>query len=253
VEVTVIDDFNNRINDKGKYKAALEDMHNFVKNFVNSEIKSHKNISLVKNLLDLIEYDQSVEDSDEFFICKDGYPMQKSKLCKLSRSGLDICLPAFLLGIWHFIIVKRKDNTIGKSTIDRWYEKSGGNKNYIGPAKSDIERIINFIDKNEVVSDANGGGIAVSVSHDASSRPERMFDIFNRNIRDFGIKDFIDRNPVDSLFPRFLTDTENFIGKIMYNRERGDILDKDEVIYHKISEFVDILFKYINYLGNIDK
>jgi hypothetical protein len=251
LEPTVINDFDNRIKDKDKYKATLEDMKSFVNNFMNDETKPHENISLVEKLLDLIEFDQSIADSDEFFICGDGRSMQKSKLCELSQNSLNVYLPAFLLGIWHFIIVKRTDNAIGKNTIDRWYEKSektGEQKNYIGPIKSDIKRIINLIDINEVVSDTNGDSIAVSVLHNKSSQPEQVFDIFDRNIQDFNIEEFIDRNPVDSLVPRFFTDTEGFINRIKCNPKREDILDKNEAIYHQISEFVDILLRYIEYL-----
>jgi len=31
-----------------------------------------------------------------------------------------VCLPAFLLGVWHFIVVNRKDNKIGQDTYDIW-------------------------------------------------------------------------------------------------------------------------------------
>ena len=38
----------------------------------------------------------------------------------------EVCLPSFLLGVWHFIVVNRKDNGIGKATYDVWCPSAGG-------------------------------------------------------------------------------------------------------------------------------
>lgn len=42
-----------------------------------------------------------------------------------------MCYLAFLLGIWHYVVVNRKDNSIGKPIYDEWCpENGGGPRNY---------------------------------------------------------------------------------------------------------------------------
>ena len=36
-----------------------------------------------------------------------------------------VCLPAFLLGIWHYIVINRKDNSIGQKTYEAWCPSNG--------------------------------------------------------------------------------------------------------------------------------
>jgi hypothetical protein len=47
-----------------------------------------------------------------------------------------VCLPAFLLGIWHFIITSKIKNTTGKATADLWCKQIGTNQR--APFSSDI-------------------------------------------------------------------------------------------------------------------
>ena len=37
-----------------------------------------------------------------------------------------VCLPAFLLGVWHYVVVNRKDNQVGKDTYNQWCPLAGG-------------------------------------------------------------------------------------------------------------------------------
>ena len=37
-----------------------------------------------------------------------------------------MCLPSFLLGVWHYVVVNRQDNSIGKKTYDVWCPSAGG-------------------------------------------------------------------------------------------------------------------------------
>lgn len=39
-----------------------------------------------------------------------------------------VTLPAFLLGVWHFLIINRQDNSVGKATFEEWHV-SGSTKN----------------------------------------------------------------------------------------------------------------------------
>ena len=49
---------------------------------------------------------QSIGGGDEFYIGSDGGKMKKAALGGLTG----ICLPSFLLGVWHYVVVYRKDN-----------------------------------------------------------------------------------------------------------------------------------------------
>jgi hypothetical protein len=88
---------------------------------------------LVKALLEMIELDTEIKDTDSFHICKNGYPMTKSKICKHSTFELQ----SFLLGILHYIIVNEKDDLKGLDTYNSWYpnrktQKEGEFKGTIG-------------------------------------------------------------------------------------------------------------------------
>jgi hypothetical protein len=77
---------------------------------------------------------------------------------------------------------------------------------------------------------------------------EKISDIFIRNVQGYNILEFIESDPVDSLAWRFLEDTYVFIGIIRNNQQRDNIQEKNKAIYRKISTFVNMLYKYLNYL-----
>lgn len=52
----------------------------------------------------------------KFLIGRDGQPVRKDRLDDMDK----VCLPSFFLGVWHFIVVNRKDNKIGQDTYDIW-------------------------------------------------------------------------------------------------------------------------------------
>jgi len=101
-----------------KYEEALRGMQNFAESFID-ESGSHW---LVEKLLGLIESDESIADNDEFYVNYNG-PAKKSELCSQPNMELHIHLSAFLLGVWHFVITKRKNNAIGRKTVDEWHGK----------------------------------------------------------------------------------------------------------------------------------
>lgn len=107
---------------RNNYRAALNDMIGFVNDFLDLGETVGKAVQLARALIDLIQQDESIALSEEFFIGPDG---QKTK--KAALGGLDeVCLPAFLLGVWHYAVVNRKDNTVGQDTYDTWCPSAGG-------------------------------------------------------------------------------------------------------------------------------
>ena len=143
----VANEFDNCIKLEDGYENALTNMLIFVDDFLRYE---DKRVKLVKELLELIESDESIDPTDEFCM---GYNLtiQKMELCSQLNSELRIYLPAFLLGVWHFIVtnIDRQNNTIGKKTVDAWHGKlkeEDKRGKYIGPADSGIEWNIKLVD-----------------------------------------------------------------------------------------------------------
>ena len=69
---------------------------------------------LVAALIDMIVSDESIPDNAEFYIQPDGKPIIKAGLKKEDRYSVT----AFLLGVWHYIIVNITDNKIGIDSLD---------------------------------------------------------------------------------------------------------------------------------------
>lgn len=91
------------------HQTALNRMIRFVNDFLDLSQTVHKDVNLVRALVDLIQKDESIKDGDEFYIGLNG-EKEKAALCDLK----EICLPAFLLGVWHYVVINRKDNSVGK-------------------------------------------------------------------------------------------------------------------------------------------
>ena len=122
-----IDAFDERV--RTDYVKALYAMSAFADDFLNLGESVQKDIKLVKALIDLIQQDSSIGSDEEFFICEDGGKIKKAALGGLKK----VCYPAFLLGVWHYVVVNRKDNSVGRATYDAWCpENGGGPREYSG-------------------------------------------------------------------------------------------------------------------------
>ena len=107
---------------KTAYQSVLNRMIGFVNNFLDMSETVHKDVNLVRAIVDLIQQDQTIKAGDEFYIGPNGEKKKKAALGDLK----EVCLPSFLLGVWHYIVVNRKDNGIGKATYDVWCPSAGG-------------------------------------------------------------------------------------------------------------------------------
>jgi hypothetical protein len=106
-KVPIITAFDNRI--KADYRVVLASMCDFANNFLEIETSG---VWLVKALIELIEGDcgeGGIDDTQAFYCLENGKEINKPELMQLT----EVCLPAFLLGIWHFIILNRRDNKPG--------------------------------------------------------------------------------------------------------------------------------------------
>ena len=116
----VISAFDSKV--KTAYQSVLNRMVGFVNDFLDMSETVHKDVNLIRAIVDLVQQDQAIKAGDEFFIGQNGEKKKKATLGDLK----EVCLPSFLLGVWHFIVVNRKDNGIGKATYDVWCPSSGG-------------------------------------------------------------------------------------------------------------------------------
>ncbi len=119
-DVQVVTAFDSAV--KTQYRSVLNRMNGFVNDFLDLGEAVHKDTNLVRALVDLIQQDHSIKVDDEFYIEPNGEKKKKAAFCDLK----EVCLSSFLLGVWHYIVVNRKDNSIGKKTYDVWCPSTGG-------------------------------------------------------------------------------------------------------------------------------
>jgi len=105
---------------KNDYTQALRRMADFVDSFIETDENLKKDEWLVKALLELVEKDTTISN-EPFYCCEDGTFVTKQELL----TAVDYSLPAFLLGIWHFIVLLRPDNNIGRRTFLKWHKQRG--------------------------------------------------------------------------------------------------------------------------------
>lgn len=177
--------FDDRV--KENYAEALGAMREFVKNFIWVRGSDKQDLNLVKALLDLIEQDDSIDDKQGFYISPDGSPVTKQKINQID--GEDICLEPFLLGVWHFAIMRREGNTIGKATMDDWCpSKSGAPREYEGHMGENLSRDIKltYLEDVGIPVDAEAGNIehieAEIVDGEKDPEPEQKTQTVNQSV-----------------------------------------------------------------------
>lgn len=155
--------FDSRV--KTEYRRALVAMSGFVAGFIDSGTSAKKGERLVKALLELMDVDETIDDTQPFYINESGSTMTKAAL----RGVSDICLQSFLLGIWHFVLVNRNDNTVGKTTYDLWCPQNKGRK-YTGTMGCNIIRPIKVSNYAEIVEDDIGPDASKTDSSEERSK-----------------------------------------------------------------------------------
>jgi hypothetical protein len=147
-EPATIDSFDKRV--KNDYQAALTHMSDFVNTFIEVGTAVGKDVRLVKALIELIAADESIGGEEQFYSCENGHFLTKTDLIEVK----EVCLPAFLLGIWHYILTNRKENTVGRETYNRWHkapEEHRGKWTFIGSNGASIIRDIKVNFRSEPV------------------------------------------------------------------------------------------------------
>ena len=119
----LINNFDTEI--KNNYSSKLEQMKALLNHFFDLKNEPVLN-KLVRSILELIEKDDTISKNDKFYILPNGKAV--SKVAMLLSDTFD--LPAFILGVFHYIIVNKIDNKLGLQTYESWYVSSGNKKIY---------------------------------------------------------------------------------------------------------------------------
>lgn len=98
---------------KENYNEFLKRMCQFTSVFIDED---NLGSWLVRAILEVINYDETITD-ELIFAGAGGQAYNKTHL--LSERNIE--LQPFLLGIWHFILMHRPDNTIGAATFEKWH------------------------------------------------------------------------------------------------------------------------------------
>jgi len=108
---------------KNNYETAQNKMVSFVSKYILGCDKDIVGI-VTRALLQLIADDKSIKADDEFYMGQMGCPIKKELLIQQN----EIILEPFLLGIWHFVLLNRPNNGIGRDTFLSWNHRDGSNK-----------------------------------------------------------------------------------------------------------------------------
>ncbi|MGI6120694.1 MAG: hypothetical protein ACOYH0_00110 [Saccharofermentanales bacterium] len=109
---------------KENYQEALCRMRKFTHAFLEVGGSMKKDERLVRALVDLINRDNSISNETLFYINKDGSVSTKREIPKID----EVYLEPFLLGVWHFAVLRSEGNIIGKETFEFLCPPKGGGR-----------------------------------------------------------------------------------------------------------------------------
>lgn len=112
-DTALINAFNKKI--QTAYGDELSKMKLLADFFLTTE-KNAKMQELLYSILNLIKDDESIMPHECFYALPNGKAICKADLLTLT----EVNLYALLLGVWHFILMNRKDNSVGKPTLAEW-------------------------------------------------------------------------------------------------------------------------------------
>ncbi len=123
------------------YVAAVQSMDEIVQDFIDRG--THRDEWLCKALLVLIEQDDSIPASQEFYAQPNGTAITKSELCRLDT----LYIAPFLLGVWHFCVCNRENNTCGHETYESWFpqKQSHGGRTFQATFVDESQRKITVL------------------------------------------------------------------------------------------------------------
>lgn len=129
---------------KINYSQKINQMNELMNHFF--EIENEPIINkLVRSILELIKNDSSISNKAKFYITPDGKPT--TKVSMLIEDTFN--LTSFILGVFHFVIVNKINNELGKETYDAWHSVPGNNQQHtfisnIGSEYKEIKVIVDI-------------------------------------------------------------------------------------------------------------
>ena len=250
--------FDNRV--KTDYPSALKAMVNFVDCFLEVGTSTAKEVCLLKALLELIDADRSIDDTQVFYIGESGQGIKKATL----RSRNDFCLQSFLLGVWHFIVVNRRDNKLGKATFDLLCPpKSRATRKYEGTLGTSIPRVIKVTliatvgdvaqetmtaagEKDE--RSTSNADVQSSIGTDKQPEPKALLDLFEDAIDEFDIAEFVDSDyTAMQLRMNLATDVDAFVVAMRYHLKSFRRQQND--VFKNVMSFVNAIEQYSAFLS----
>ena len=132
---TVMSNFADRL--VSEHQTVLDEMSTFCFDYIDIRETPQNHAKLVKRLIEIIRDDKSIDDDEMFQIGRNGYKVNKKALPKAT----EVSLSEFLLSVWAFIVLYRKDNNIGRNTIVAWSDQRAVGR-YTGNDGSSIEQKI---------------------------------------------------------------------------------------------------------------
>lgn len=106
---------------RNEYQTVLRRMDEFLQDVLDFREEVGKPESFVKALMDTVSQDSYCDDK-EFFVLENGDAIPGCEVLALQK----VCLPAFVLGMWHAALMIPDRNKDGEATIDEWCPSTGG-------------------------------------------------------------------------------------------------------------------------------
>ena len=238
------------------YSTELIKATEFTNQFIDIGSTAKNDVLLVKRLMELIRDDEGISDSHQFTVSSDGLSVSKSELDLVN----EVCLPAFLLSVWKFVVTERKDNSKGAATIAAWFPNA--KNRYEGISGSTIKQTIKVYcyqaaneDKNIAEKEVESEPVVIERTKKDSTREagrkvsqKSLLELFEDAIDKYNIDLFVDADfTAEPLIYVDVIDVDQFI-EVMRDSLRVFRRNQD-AIYKNVIFFVNKLEEYQSFLS----
>jgi len=249
--------FTNRI--KNDYQTPLSAMTVLIEKYIDVDGKGDW---LARALLDLVCKDENIKEWEPLYVCQDGFPATKSSLHRVT----EVCLPALLLGTWHYIVVNKVKNEDGRETYNEWCrpgESINTRESFHSSIGDGITQQITLCTiknrepvKEEADADIKSEAKLFASNEDVQSdmrtekhlEPKSLLDLFEDAIDEFGIAEFIDIDyTVMPLRMKLVIDVDTFIETVRYHLR--SFRRKQDDVFKNVISFLNMIEQYSSFLS----
>lgn len=118
-DIAVNTSFDERV--RKQYSDVLTAMSAFIDKYLDICTSTKKDEYLIKALVEVISNDDGIAHDQPFYVCEDGSVMTRDEISRVE----EVCVPSFLLGVWHFVLTGIDNNKIGAATYNIWCPPKG--------------------------------------------------------------------------------------------------------------------------------